>query len=511
MTTDTDHWGERLLPWLVLAAGVASGFFAWWNRGSLWEDELIALTHGLQPLPGFFMEVVRNDIHPFFYFLVLKAWAGVNIGSDSWVLFSSLAMALFSTAVLYAITTQVHGRRAAAWAAALFCVLPSFAMIAGNLRMYGLVPALALGCWFANREFLRTGDLRAMAAILLVQAMLAYTHAIGFFFLPFFGLAALWQQWPTMEHPRLHRLKIWVAVQAFSVLTVLPLAFSALIRGTEPLSAPSVDSLVLYPAQLLAWWPIAQRQSLLLGGVVFAFLLALGAWRRNGRVTLLAVPCGALLACMLISSLGKPMFKPPVFVACLVPFLALEAGAGLAAMRDGLLRHGAIAAVAGLAVLLWAWPAPQYAENYKPIAEQVAAKAQAGEVVVVPNLSVFWGVMRYAVGPRWGAPLEVMPLQSNASWTRLKDKLGPVWVERLGLAPRTDHIDHRGVRFVIGDTLVETAPRVWVVHRANYKEQVRLPQPMHAVSVSWSGDELSLSELRASPAGGTTYENPTAP
>lgn len=497
----------RLLPWLVLAAGMASGIFAWWSRGSLWEDELIALTHGLQPLPGFFMEVVRNDIHPFFYFLLLKAWASVDLGSDSWILLSSLVASLFSAGVLYGVATRAYGHRAGLWAAALFCVLPSFAMISGNLRMYGLVPALALACWFANRAFWQSGRPRDAAAIVLAQALLAYTHAIGFFFLPFFALAALWQQWPTAGTQRRRRLRIWIGVQALSVLSVLPLALSALVRGTEPLPPPSLASLALYPVGLLAWWPLPHGKSAL-AGASLAFLLALGMWRRDGRVTLLAIPCAVLVVCMLVGSLGKPMFKPPVFVACLVPFLALEAGAGIAAMRQCALRACAMAAVAGLALVLWAWPVVRGPENYKPMAEQIAMQAQPGDVVLVPNLSVYWGVMRYAVGPAWGKPLEVMPLQSNAAWSSLKTKLGPAWIDRLGLQPLTDRVESRGVSYVIGNALARSAPNVWVVHRSNYREDVRLPEPMRAVSVTWSGRELSLSRLVADPAGTTIYRNP---
>lgn len=497
------------MAWPILVLGIASAVLAWWSRSSFWEDEGIAITHGLQPLPGFFVEVLRNDIHPFLYFLFLKLWSAPAFGSDRWVLASSLAGALASAAVIAWVTTKVHGRTAGLWAAALFCVLPGFTTAASNLRMYGIVPGLAIACWYANRQFLLSGTRRSWLAIVVLQSMLAYTHAIGFFFLPFLGLAALWQQWGAVR-PNRRRLAAWAGVQALSVLAVVPLALSALARGTEPLGMPSLASLFSYPAQLIDWWSMPQG-GVLVGAAVFVFLFALGAYRRDSRVTLLALPCGVLLTCMVVGSLGKPMFKPPVFVACLVPFLAMEAAGGLAGLRRGATHTCAVAGAMLLAVLLWAWPPAASSGNYQPAAAYVRANAQAGDVVIVPNLSVYWNVMRYAVGPHWGLPLEVMPLQSNASWTALKARLGPGLSERLGLNPRTDHVMSAGVPYVIGSSWAPAHARAWVVHRRNYKETVRVTAPMRVQDVQWFGDELSVSLLVADSAGTTAFPNPERP
>ena len=127
---------------LALVVGATGAIRYWAQRRSLWEDEVIAITHAFLPLPGFFVEVLRNDVHPFLYFLFLKAWSAFSFGSDRWVLASSLACAFASLLTLSWVAYRVHGVRAALWCAAIFAVLPNFAWAAGNLRMYAAIPAL---------------------------------------------------------------------------------------------------------------------------------------------------------------------------------------------------------------------------------------------------------------------------------------------------------------------------------------------------------------------------------
>jgi len=502
---------HTLVPLVALIAGIASAVIFWWSRGSLWEDEIIAITHGLQPFPGFFVEILRNDIHPFFYFLLLKIWTAPNHGSDSWALASSLVSGLFSAAVIWLITLRIHGRQAARWAVALFCVLPSTVAATGNLRMYGLVPGIAMACWYANREFLRTGKRKWILGLVLLQFLQTYIHAIGFFFAAFFALAALLEQKDEVDR---RRLSIWLAAQSLSLLLMLPVVGSALVRGTEPLPVPSLFSLLNFPAHLISGgqtsgFPLALE----FGEVTFFFLLAFALCHKASRITVLVIPCGALLACVLISSLGKPMFKPPVFAANLLPFLVVGAAVAISNASRLSLRLTAIGYTIFLSTSLLLWVSNQHSSgNYQPAASYIVANSKPGDVVIVPNVSVYWGIMRYAVDSDWGLPLTTMPLKSNEAWTNLKNKLGPYWVRQLDLNPKTDYIDSKGVRYVIGTEArhhLENKSRAWVVHRSNYKESVHLGTPMTVEDTAWFGNELSVSELRSTPSGQTYISNPS--
>lgn len=485
-----------IIPVIALISGVSSAILFWAQRGSFWEDEIIAVTHGLQPFPSFFVEILRNDIHPFFYFFLLKLWSSVDFGSDSWVLASSLAGSLLTIAVISSVVFREHGGRAALWAATLFCLLPTFSWSAGSLRMYGLMPAIAVACWFTNRELLRTGRSRWVLAVVVLQLMQAYTHAIGFFFAAFFALAAVVEQRDKLNR---RTVVLWGGAQLASLIGMVPVVGSALIRGTEPLAMPSLQSLLSLPAETAAVWG-ATPGMLVVGGVSFLFLLAFSLLDKAGRIPVLVIPCGALLVCMALSSMGKPMFKPPVFTANLTPFLAIGAAISIAKYRRPGLQLIAAAYAVAMAVALWTGDLNRHAAgNYQPAAQYLASNTRPGDVVVVPTNSVFWGIMRYAVSPRWGRPLAIMQMEDNEQWAKLKEKLGPRWVNRLGLTPVADYVDNEGVRYVIGTDISRHwhgAGRLWIVHRRNYEdrgqEKIALPEPVLQDSVRWFGGELSV-------------------
>lgn len=508
------HWWERLSAWTAvvgLSAGTLAAVIAWARRDSFWEDEIIAVTHGLQPLPLFFSEILRNEIHPFFYFLLLKFWAAIDFGSDQWILLSSLVGSLASAAFIIYVARRLYGTRVALWTGALFCALTPFLYAASNLRMYGIVSGFAMACWLANREFLRTGSLKWLAGIVVLQVIHTYTHAIGFYFVAFIALAAAVDQLRALDK---RRAWLWIGAQAVTLAFMLPVIASALVRGTEPLPPPTLMSLARYPIQLVSAFHPGPFPELtrIAGTISFAVLLLFGLINRSGRIMVLLIACGALFACVVVGSFGKPMFKPPVFTANLIPFLALGAALGIDQIRGNALRLVAVTYVTAASVYVLAWASRvEVAQNYQPAGRYLAAHAKPDDVVVVANLTVYWGIMRYAVAPRWGKPLSIMPLQSNEAWTSLKAKLGPDLTEFLGLNPESDHVDAGGVRYVNGtnaEHLTQQAPRVWVVHRANYKETVRLSVPVKTTEVVWFGRELSISRVEPDAEGSRLLPNP---
>jgi hypothetical protein len=163
----------------------------------------------------------------------------------------------------------------------------------------------------------------------------------------------------------------------------------------------------------------------------------------------------------------------------------------------------ALTCVVAMSVGLWTGEVGRQTNaNYQPAGRFVASHAKPGDVVVVPSVDVFWGIVRYAVRPRWGEPLAILPLHANTQWTALKSKLGPRWAALFGLTPTADHIDSQGVRYVIGTEIRLNASgcqRIWVVHRnlfdARGQETIDFPTPMHQESREAFGNELTVSLL----------------
>jgi hypothetical protein len=501
---------ERLAAMLAIVIGLFGAGLYWWTRSSLWEDELIAVTHGQQSLPLFFIEVLRFDIHPPLYFLLIKAWRAMGLASDHALLASSWLASVASAGLVAAVAGRLAGARAAWWALALTCVLPNFAWAAGNLRMYGLVPGLIVAMWFLWRRYLLEGGAGVMAAAALTELLLAYTHAIEFYFIVFVLLGLWLEVRVTAQHRRVVRA---MAAQAGLGVCMLPLVASALLRGTEPLSASSLTGLMLAPAQLFTGWALAETPwALVGGGIMCAGMLVLALPDRDSRWMVLGISGAAVSTAIGIGFLGKPMFKPPVFTANLVPFFILGAAVGVARSRDAWASGLVVLLALGLAAVTLPWSARlKPPENFGPAGAYLASEMRAGDVVVVPRNSVYWGVMRYAATPDWGEPLGVAP-PSNAQWTRLKDKLGPAMSRALGLNAERDTVDWRGVRFVYGtDVQVPTTGRVWMVHRARYVERIHFNQPVAEQSVRWFGGELSVSLLVPQPAGVLELGPPAQP
>jgi mannosyltransferase len=495
--------GNRNADIWVCGIGIVIGCLVmllwWYTRTSFWEDEIIAITHGNQPLPLFFIEMLRNDIHPPLYFLQLKLWHDIGLTSDAAVLFNSVACSLFSLATLFFLARKVYGEKTAYYATALFAVMPIFAYGGGNLRMYGLVPACALLVWYANRCWFITRERKWLMGAVAFEILTSYLHAIEFFFVGFIAIAAclecLYQPRTassTQDTARYAGLRGWIVAQAIVLIGILPLLGSAVTRGSEAVAPSGLFGLLTEPGSLISGWAPANILWLkLVGMVIFLFLAAAAMLERRSRVRTLVVVIASLAVAITVSMLAKPMLKTPVFASNLVPFLVLGAGAGIAAHGGRVWRAGALACLIVLAVA--AVPLMRYqmtSDNYGETGRLIKQSVQPGDIVVVPNVSVYWGVMRYAVGENWGKPLDILPLEANAQWDSVFRKLGPKLTATLGLRPGSDHVVANNVAYVIGEDArrmtTDGAQRVWVVQRNGYPVDVRLGGPFVRVKVNYA-------------------------
>ena len=506
----------RLLCLAAIAIGVAAGLYFYLHRGSLWEDEIIALTHANQPLPLFFIELLRNDIHPPLYFLQLDGWMALGGSGDRWALANSLAWAVVSLVAMFTIARSLHGARAAWIATALFAVLPNFVWSAGTLRMYAGLPACVLFVYYANRQWFESRDGRWLAACLVVEVLVAYLHAVEFFFVAFIVFGALAEAASTgrLRMPSMrfrHSVRMWLIFQVLFGVCVLPLAASALVRGSDAAAPDTALAMLAAGGMLVAGWKTSSILWVRMAGLVI-FLLLTGAALsdRGSRWRTLGIPIAALVVALAIAVLFKPIFKQPVFAANLLPFVVL--GAAAAASRTMSARVPVVACIVALAIAAFPLALRQaQPEGYAAAARAVRDRVVAGDVVVVPNVSVFWGIARYAVGPDWGRPLAIMPAP-NAEWARLNDRiarsLGADAPARLGLVPDRDYVERDGVRYILGSDVAaatKDAPHVWLVTRERYQVDVKLDPALKASEVvapeTFGDGELSVRR----------YDRPGAP
>jgi hypothetical protein len=325
----------------------------------------------------------------------------------------------------------------------------------------------------------------------------SYLHAIEFFFVGFIAIATCLEclyharTTPSCSGARDAGLQGWFIAQVVVLLGILPLMGSAVTRGSEAVAPSGLLGLLTEPGALITGWAPADILWLKLTGlVIFLFLAAAAMLERRSRVRTLVVVIATLAVAMAVSMLAKPMIKVPVFASNLVPFLVLGAGAGIATHGGRFWRAGALVCMLALGVA--AVPLVRYqmtSDNYGETGRLVKQSVQPGDVVVVPNVSVYWGVMRYAVGENWGKPLAILPLEANAQWNGVFNKLGPKLTGTLGLRPDTDHVVSNNVAYVIGEDarrMTTDAQRVWVVQRNGYPIVVRLGAAFMRASITYA-------------------------
>jgi mannosyltransferase len=526
LTSKLQHHSQkppmRRSDWWICLISIGMGSLAalvwWWSRTSLWEDEVIALTHANQPFPLFFVEILRNDIHPPLYFLQLKAWAGLGIDSDTGILLNSVVWAFVSLAVLYKVAKNLYGEKAAWYSCAIYAALPIFAFAAGNLRMYSIVPGLAILTWYANYKWFQGKQNKWLLSAVILEILLAYIHAIEFYFVAFFVLAALSESLWSGQHRNAgdsqRALIKWLLWQLIAGLCMLPLVASGLVRGSDAGAPGNIWQVLSEPGSLVAGWgPSSIVWLRITGLVIFSFLAVVAIKLPATRVRTLIIPIGALFVAILVSVFLKPMLKTPVFASNLLPFLALGAGAGLAGLSAKWVRTGTVICLGLLsaaAIPLVYLQLPK--DSFAGSAAYLKQNAKAGDIIVVPNVSVFWGILRYAVGPHWGRPLEVMPLQPNAQWSALLKKMGPAYSTALGLHPKTDIVVKDGITYVIGQDAIQTtkaANRVWVVQRDGYVVDAELGGLFSRKSmVRVASGDVVLSLFEKDPGGKNVAEHP---
>lgn len=497
--------GLVALCFVVIAIGVAAQTHGYLGRGSLWEDELIAITHANQPLPLFFIQVLRNDIHPPLYFLQLDAWMALGSNTDAWALANSLFWAAVSLVVMFGVAKRVHGIRAAWIATALLAVLPSFVWSASTLRMYAALPAFVLTVYFANRRWFDTRDARFLVLAFATALLTAYVHAIEFFFVVFIAFGAFLEAVaagrlrptaasstgplavPGASLQFSRALWTWLIVQSLLGLCLLPLAGSGLLRGSDASAPSSAVAMLTLGGSLVAGWKTSSLPWARGAGTVIFLMLTVAALSvKDSRWRTIGIPIAVLVVATLVALGVKPIFKQPVFAANLLPFVVI--GAAAAAARSRCVMTFLVAPCLVVLALV-AFPMVDrqaQSEGYAAAARAVRDRATPGDLVVVPSVSVFWGVARYAVGPEWGSPLAVMP-PPNAEWAGLNERLartfGTSVPQRLGLVPARHVVDAGGVRYLIGDDAVAesaTAPHVWLVTRQRYVSEAKLDAGLRA-------------------------------
>lgn len=488
---------EKILVAFATAAflvGLAASFNAYLSVPSFWEDEFYQVTFANEPFSKFIFAVARLDVHPFFHYLQLKVWAEF-FQSDKGLLVNSLFWHFVSCGVIFYVGRAWRGVLVGLLAVAFYVLIPQVVWASATLRMYTLIPALAVGAWWLNVRALSKESVgkREWLGILAIELALAYSHAIAFFFVPWIALAAAMQVWESRRHQAPWRQ--WFILHGIVGFLLLPLAIMAAFRTGIPGNRAPEENIVFVMGAMLAGWGM---KPLLIRGVAAVFygaVVIFGLRDKSNRPLTIWLLLGPLVAGLAITFLVAPMFKVPVYASILLPFMALVLASVLVRLQGAVRLWLPVSILAVLAMAVF--PATEMlfkdrtTNPWELVAREVKTRAVPGDVVVIPKAYEFWAVLRYAVGPRWGAPSEVLP-PPNERWVGLMNRLGPTLSNFLGLLPKTNRIESAGITYVIGEEVVaetQSAPHVWVINTRSYAVPVSVAEGYGKSALVWQGEQ----------------------
>jgi mannosyltransferase len=447
-----------LLILLIIVGGCLLRLLALGKEG-FWQDEVYSASFAELSILGTALAAFMLDVHPPLYYLQLNLWGRLGHG-DVWLMLNSLCWSLGTlVAVLWA-TWREFGQRAALFALALCAVMGSEIYFANELRMYSMYSCLAVTGWGAANYLRRRWTLRAAAPLLVVLALIAPVHGGSFIA----GSALLLYAFPS-EHGQILRARrrIWIALALLALGAFLPWLLNASLHHVPhpvPVSLSAASHtvggwLVGYGDALPKWTWTGAAVALVLG-------LSPAAWANPPlRRTLTCLVLWPLAFGALIS-LIRPFWLDKIFAFC-APFVAITLGVGI----DALLRYAAgrtsrvrlLAAalpVAMLAALAWSGMLqashPHKADHFRELARFLSDHVRAGDIIIAPSDSTFWGISRYLIGPDWGSILVVhdAALMQQKRWQLVSALLDEKRLERQRLVPLTQRLDGFRVPMFIG-------------------------------------------------------------
>lgn len=288
---------------------------------------------------------------PLYYFL-LRGWIALAGFSEFAARYFSLLLGVACVPLLFVLGVRLLGREVGLAAAGLLAFSPYAVWYSQEVKMYTLVPALALVALYGLLRAVERGG-KWWVVQVLATSLLLYTHIWGALLIPLEGLwlLLLWPRWRG-------RWRGALTAMAFLILPYLPLALwqipSALVRRETGFPHHTLGEMALI--LLNGWstgisgygWPWG---ALLLGGMALAGLaFGLRGRAERGPVFLLISWLVLPLAGIWLVSLRQPLFTDRYLIWC-APAFYLLAGAGYRALSRGKRPVRVLALVAGVALL----------------------------------------------------------------------------------------------------------------------------------------------------------------
>ncbi len=462
--------GPAVRVWgiLVVALVVGTGLrVAVRLSGGLLEDEIIAVLHAVRPLLLIPPDTLRYDVHPPLYFMQLHVW-GLVSRADWWFVLNSQAWGIAGLVSLWLSRRRLDGGAVAMLAVAVMAVMPTGLWMAQEVRPYAFMAVLMI--WLQHHEErLGAGAAGRGPALVLLGLGLIYSHAVGFLFVLFAGLHALWLL--LRRRAAGGELRFWLLIHGALAVAALPVLANSLLRDANIGNVESVPAAWIWLARVVATRD-ARGFAEPTAALVFVVATSCGLLVRGTRARTACLIVAPLLLAGMAVAAGRPIFKSNVFGTLMLPALCVVAATLLSRLRG---RVGAAAVVGTLAVLSAVSGNfvlhPPRGHDFEGAARAIEAGMRPGDVVYVPQETMLGGMAWYLSRSRTPVPDDV-GAPASLPWRRIYDRLGPRLVAALHWEKGAHSFTvESGLTFVVGEAgvgLAESARRVWLVTYPHY-------------------------------------------
>jgi len=315
-----------------------------WVERVFWIDELLSLNHAKEITGwGSFVSPSSGDLHPPFYFLLLKGWLFFGEG-ESWARLLSVLFGIAVIPVTFLLARQFFSQRASLLASLLVGVSPLLLLYDREVRNYPLFSLLSMISLYFFIRCLREAQMWCWAGYAAFTLLAIYTHYHGFLLI-LSEVIFVALRFNTFR-PRLKAFVLSLAIVGLLFLPMLPTLFGHLQVAQELHSEGGRFPVLLgYPAKplyigfafalgqtLLPWNPLA-----IVGGLVVLTILAfsLGELRQQRETTTF------FFACLLVPIVLGPLVSEamPRYYLFVVPLFYMLLATGMMGIPKLALRY----------------------------------------------------------------------------------------------------------------------------------------------------------------------------
>jgi mannosyltransferase len=174
-------WTGLRLAWLGIPslAYLACRLY-WAHTSTLDPDEAWTMLLVRHSWADLFRGAIRDGVHPPLFYILLKTWVAIGGEGLYWVRLLPIALSLISIVGIIGLSLELGLTLETTGLALLLIALNPFLIkFAQELRMYSLLTSLSICSLWLLRKYLRVGRGAGLAALLVTNVLMVYTHYFG--------------------------------------------------------------------------------------------------------------------------------------------------------------------------------------------------------------------------------------------------------------------------------------------------------------------------------------------